>query len=324
MSQLTHFSTSSLKNVTPPSMELFYAEKALEPLLQALENAQETIDLYTFSLSSKDLIEVLNRKASEGIRININIDSNHCGMDLWQSLDGNINISLQMDEVEGHYHHKTAIIDNNTIWSASGNFTNSGFNKQLNLYHLFKSSTFANQMQGALKEKKASSYQIKESLGPMEIEYWHLPASEGKLASNEAKQNVLALKRIEKMIQSAQKTIFVANAGFTNHKLADALVSASLKGIEVTFFHQGGLDSFGLKVLHKLKQAGVKLCQNPTNKLLHHKFMLCDSKVLLNGSPNWSSRAFSKNAESFFIFDSLSIEQQEMMQKYIKQLSNSN
>ncbi|BFZ17251.1 hypothetical protein BsWGS_20290 [Bradybaena similaris] len=52
-----------------------------------------------------------------------------------------------------------------------------------------------------------------------------------------------------------------------------------------------------------LRQEGIPVRTNPSAYLMHHKFVVIDGKVLLNGSFNWTVQAITGNQENVIITD---------------------
>ena len=50
-----------------------------------------------------------------------------------------------------------------------------------------------------------------------------------------------------------------------------------------------------------MKEAGVCIVASQRDGLMHHKFAIVDSTLLLNGSFNWTERAVSENCENVVI-----------------------
>ena len=50
-----------------------------------------------------------------------------------------------------------------------------------------------------------------------------------------------------------------------------------------------------------MKEAGACIVASQREGLMHHKFAIVDSTILLNGSFNWTERAVSENCENVVI-----------------------
>src|SRR5207302_223558 len=78
--------------------------------------------------------------------------------------------------------------------------------------------------------------------------------------------------------------------------------------------------STNAKVLEELGNAGIPVRLNTSNGLLHHKFMIIDDKILLNGSANWTYSAFEKNDDCFVIIDDLTKDQIRFLNRLWKNI----
>ncbi|MBT3206752.1 MAG: hypothetical protein HN704_08570 [Bacteroidetes bacterium] len=93
-------------------------------------------------------------------------------------------------------------------------------------------------------------------------------------------------------LSGASDSVDIAVSWFTNNRIYNTLLEKVKEGINIRLItlsdkinnNKDGLD------FQKLINAGVKLylCAGP--HLMHHKFCIIDSKILLNGSCNWTNR----------------------------------
>ena len=114
----------------------------------------------------------------------------------------------------------------------------------------------------------------------------------------------MALNKIKKLIDSAQKTIQVASYTFTHMDLCDALIRAHKRGVHVqVLFDKESSNYTSQKVFQKLKKAHIQVYTRTIQGLMHHKFSLIDNEYLITGSANWTKAAFSINDDiSMFIY----------------------
>jgi phosphatidylserine/phosphatidylglycerophosphate/cardiolipin synthase-like enzyme len=103
---------------------------------------------------------------------------------------------------------------------------------------------------------------------------------------------------LETFIYAAQKRILVAVYVLTNDRLANALIAAHMRGIEVRVLLEAESAEIRGSEYQRLKDAGVavKLDGNPA--LMHHKFMVVDDGIAVTGSYNWSTAAEEANDEN--------------------------
>ncbi|MCH9632150.1 MAG: Cardiolipin synthase [Chlamydiae bacterium] len=313
---------SPLKQGAKATVEYLHSgkSKALkESLIKSIGQANKSIEIYTYTFLSKKIAKELNKKAKLGVKVTLHIDVAQTAK-LSSLLSSKVKV-ITHDCKSGLFHHKTMIVDQEKVWMGSGNFTSASYDHQFNLFEKIYSKNLAKKITEIFSQKKASAYIIKEKIGMQKVEYWHLPASETQVNTGKARQNVKALKRLISLIDGANKTIKVANACFSNKKLANALIRASNRGVDVQFFYNPkNANQSSMEILEKLKSAGVKLIPNAHLREHHLKFMICDDQTMINGSPNWSSSSFSRNDESFLVVESQTKEQKKAMRSLWKSL----
>jgi phospholipase D len=115
-------------------------------------------------------------------------------------------------------------------------------------------------------------------------------------------------------ISRANKTIYVAMFSFTNNRLADALIKAKNRGVEVIVVlerSQVGSRSY-THINLMLANITVKLDGNPA--YMHHKFAVIDGVIVITGSYNWTDSAEDRNDENLII-----IADGRVAEKYIKE-----
>lgn len=108
---------------------------------------------------------------------------------------------------------------------------------------------------------------------------------------------------ILKEIYSAEKSLKIAVAWFTNNELFEALLLKCKAKIPVELIiinDSINLRQFGLDFNLFINEGGV-LFFGDTDNLMHHKFCIIDDKVLINGSYNWTYWAETQNEENITI-----------------------
>ncbi len=114
------------------------------------------------------------------------------------------------------------------------------------------------------------------------------------------------------LVNSAQKSIELEVYVFTNPRVADALIEAHKRGVEVRVIMEERVDSESGKALFgRLKEAGVgtKWANQASFTLTHSKFMVLDGKKVLVGSMNFSGAALLTNREAGIILDGKAVEE---------------
>ena len=109
--------------------------------------------------------------------------------------------------------------------------------------------------------------------------------------------------RIIRQIDQAQSCIYVAIYSFTLDPVADALIRARNRGVEVKVVMEESQVGRGSEYW-RLRNAGidVRLDENPD--YMHNKFAVIDGKIVITGSFNWSGHADEANDENLLIVHS--------------------
>ena len=96
--------------------------------------------------------------------------------------------------------------------------------------------------------------------------------------------------------------------------MAGALIDAWKRGVDVQVVIDGTAGKgAGKQIVNLLEREDVPVSLSLGSQLLHHKFMVIDNEILVNGSANWTLAAFTKNADCFLVIHDLNKTQQEML-----------
>lgn len=281
---------------------------------ESILHAEKSILIFTFSLSDEEIIAALNQKAKEGLKVTVVIDKDHLG-EIMSHKVPTIEVVTRTTG-EGHLHHKIMVVDGAEIWIGSANFTKSAYETQENLMVRFISPTLGQYLnhEADVFRKKT----VRSEHGPLPISLLHQeiyfcllphdgfpPQKIEKSINNQSKQFL-----IEK-IHQAKTSIRIAMMVWTNNDLANAVIQAHKRGIQVEVV----APDLGGNLLN-LMSAGIKVKVNPKLSFMHNKLMFIDNTILVNGSANWSQSSFTRSDESFVIVDPLTPEQSEDLIEY--------
>ena len=110
-----------------------------------------------------------------------------------------------------------------------------------------------------------------------------------------------SLPLVIKAINSAQKSIHVAAYSFTSKPIAEALLAASKRGVDVKVIADEKSNSGKYSATTYLANNNVPVKLDGNYPIFHHKFMVIDGVNLETGSFNYSAAAASKNAENVLV-----------------------
>jgi phosphatidylserine/phosphatidylglycerophosphate/cardiolipin synthase-like enzyme len=106
---------------------------------------------------------------------------------------------------------------------------------------------------------------------------------------------------IASLVGRANRSVHVAVYIFTNPSLADALVAAHRRGVNViVVVERGNANATGSQVGY-LRANNITVVLDGNPYLMHHKFAVIDEEIVIVGSYNWTLAAEERNDESVVI-----------------------
>lgn len=94
---------------------------------------------------------------------------------------------------------------------------------------------------------------------------------------------------------------------FTSEPIADALIRAGKRGVEVRIAADEDSSKTQYWQGHRLKRGGCEVRTDSKHAITHDKYLVIDERYVLTGSFNWSKGAESSNAENLLWLDSPSL-----------------
>ena len=110
-------------------------------------------------------------------------------------------------------------------------------------------------------------------------------------------------------IEDAKTSIYVMAYAFTSLQIAQTLVDAYERGIDVKILIDKSQIRNKYSHLQFLSQKGIPVFIDAATGIAHNKTMILDERFVLTGSFNWSKAAHSKNAENILLIDDPSLAQ---------------
>lgn len=103
------------------------------------------------------------------------------------------------------------------------------------------------------------------------------------------------------LIREARETILVAAYSFTSKPIATELVEASKRGVKVYVVADDKANKSKYTAVTFLANNKIPVRLNDKYAIMHHKFMVVDSKHVQTGSFNYSAAANNRNAENILV-----------------------
>lgn len=315
---LVWFSTvhSTLPIPSGDSPALFYStdqEDNLSGLFkEAMSNAHSSIQIAIYTLSDQRIIQILRKKASEGVKVSVICDAKAC-----QGIEKKLGNEIQLVKSvpKGLMHLKILIVDDRLVWVGSANMTGDSLRVHGNLVTGFESPELALWVQKKLYALSNGTSELYPEqsfhIGKQTLEFWFLP------------NDKQAVQRIRQLIRSAQKTIKIAMFTWTRLDFVNDIVSAQIRGVDVQIvLDNNSSKGASLGVVKALQKGNVPFKIKTGQGLLHYKTMIIDDTILVNGSANWTKAAFRQNEDCYFVLYPLNAEQQKFLQSMWKTINS--
>jgi phosphatidylserine/phosphatidylglycerophosphate/cardiolipin synthase-like enzyme len=106
---------------------------------------------------------------------------------------------------------------------------------------------------------------------------------------------------ITKLIDAAKTRVVVQAYSFTSKPIAEALVAAHVRGVDVQAIQDGQESQDQYSILPKLIAAGIPCLVDRVHQIAHNKVMVIDGKIVVTGSFNFTFTADHRNAENVVV-----------------------
>ena len=106
------------------------------------------------------------------------------------------------------------------------------------------------------------------------------------------------------VIEKAEKQIRVQAYSFTSKAIADALVAAATRKVDVQVILDDGNRTDKNSVAGVVKAGGITPLFDAKHAISHNKIIIVDEKVVVTGSFNFTNAAEKSNAENITILRS--------------------
>jgi phosphatidylserine/phosphatidylglycerophosphate/cardiolipin synthase-like enzyme len=110
---------------------------------------------------------------------------------------------------------------------------------------------------------------------------------------------------IVREINRAQYRIWVQAYGFTSAPIAEALIAAHKRGVEVLAVLDKSNETDKYTAATFLNNSGIKTLIDDQHAIAHNKVMVIDNTTLITGSFNFTKAAEERNAENLLILNDI-------------------
>lgn len=275
-----------------------------QALVADFERAQKTIDAAVFDVRLPSLVDSLVRAAQRGVKVRMVVDyaANKDATDFTDAIakleKGGVKVTR--DHRSALMHNKFAVIDNETLWTGSMNYTpNDVYRNNNNAVRLNNAALIENYNQ--IFERL---FQMRGVDAPSKIiPNPRVTLDNGVTIENYFSPNGGAQKAILDRLKAAVKNIRVTAFTFTDTGMADVLKAKNKEGVAVQgVFESRNNTQLGAEFAG-LKRDKVDILEDGNCYILHSKLMIIDDKTVIMGSYNFTDAANKTNDENLLIID---------------------
>ena len=260
--------------------------------VKAIGDAHHSITLYIYSLTDEKILDALLQKEQEGIAVKVFYDPS-----TKSSAIAKLANATEI-KARGLMHKKILVVDEETVWIGSANFTSASLKLHDNLVVGSVSPELAATI---LANKQHHHF----TLGGQLAEFWSFPESAEE-----------GLERLITLINEAITSIFVGMFTWTHPQVTDAILAAASRGVNVQVaLDRGQSKGTNKKEVLRMINSPVEVRLNRGSELFHHKFVIIDNTTLINGSANWTKSAFGRNHDCFIILHNLEEKQLRKLER---------
>ncbi|HSW70772.1 MAG TPA: phospholipase D-like domain-containing protein [Gammaproteobacteria bacterium] len=258
-------------------------DQGRQPLLQAIQEAEATIDLAIYGFTDPLLMQALIQSKEEGKKVRIllqhfpykNVDENKLVISRFSA--SHLNVAFARGAL---LHQKTLILDQHLALVLTFNFTRSSFQSERNFGLLIKDPAMVEEIQRVFNADWQNQKVTPQSR--------HLVWSPDQ-----------SRKKIINLINQAKSTLQLYAPSLSDYEVVGALANSARRGVKVQVLTS---DSLSSKKWSYLQKAGVQFAFDH-ELLIHAKVVIVDQKLALLGSINFTSPSLDKNRELSVLVD---------------------
>jgi phosphatidylserine/phosphatidylglycerophosphate/cardiolipin synthase-like enzyme len=258
-------------------------------IVQDIKRAKRSIELAMYDFTNRDIKDALIEAKNRGVEVRVVTDDNKIEDEVYQELILNGIKVVNDNDSSKLMHNKFLIIDDNILWTGSANYTVFAFYR--NYENLIK---FESRGVASIYKKEFENLYINSDKN-------YTGGAVGDVVSIYFSPDSDFEEKLIKEIDKAKESINFLAFSFTNRDIADALIRAKDRGVEVKGIFDENQNNFqSSSVYEYLNSSGVEVHLSTKNKL-HSKVMIMDNQRVITGSYNFSKSANDENNENSVI-----------------------
>jgi phosphatidylserine/phosphatidylglycerophosphate/cardiolipin synthase-like enzyme len=281
-----------------------------EDLRSAIEEAHVSIDIAIYDLDLYGVRDALIVAQERGVQVRMVVESDNF---LPEELERftRVGIPVVGDGDPDAMHDKFVIIDRYEVWTGSVNYTVSDvYDNRNNLLRITSEEIAANYL---------------AEFGEMFSEAMfgaHSPANtpkpqvlvDGTLVETYfAPEDGVEAKLVD-LVNRAQTSVFILAYSFTSNDLAESLLAAQARGVEIRGVMDASQAANAGGEYERLLASSIEIRLDGEDGNMHHKVLIIDGEIVVTGSYNFSANADRRNDENVLVIHSA-----DLVSKYLEE-----
>ncbi len=264
------------------------------PLVKAIDELKRSLDIAAFELNNEVIFQAILAAFQRGVALRIVTDDEYGLEDETYSFLRDLlaaGLAIVDDQRSGLMHNKFMILDSETVWTGSWNYTVNGTYRNNNNVLVIKHPAAVAAYQAEFDEMFERG------------EFGTRSSDDGVVTFAQVNGEISIVFAAEAdEIEAADSAIRIMTFVFSLEELADAILE---KMTDPDFVVQGVFEERNSKAswsqMPTLHCAGAQMRQDGNRYILHHKVLIIDDDTVITGSFNYSKNAAQNNDENIVI-----------------------
>ncbi len=267
-------------------------------MVDDISMANRSIKVAIYNLTSDNIRDALIQAHDYGIDVSVYTDDSNKNDEDIAILKQN---GIPVYDDHNKYalmHDKFMVIDDRIVWTGSTNYTAQSF------YRNYENAV-------RIVDSGVANFYAQEYLEMISDTLVPKPYISQDLEIYFSPEDKFRESKLLPLINRAKKSIHFLIYSFTNKEIANALINAYNRGVEIKGVFDKSWSTNRYSKDEYLKDTGIDIKYDSNPYTLHNKVMIIDDKIVVTGSYNFTNSADSKNEEN-----SLVIKNEQIADRY--------
>lgn len=273
-----------------------------ERLVETIDAAEERVWIAVFDFELEPVMEAMAEAHERGVDVRLVLDADNEGLPEVQELVRR-RVPVQSDTRTALMHSKFVVIDDDETWMGSMNLTLNDVTRHNNNFSLFRSrelnENFAMEFEEMWDERFGPTSPADTPYPRLDfdgdiVDIYFSPEDEPRLA-------------VLDTINSAEESIHFMAFTFTDEAIAEAMIQAERRGVEVAGVFETFQASAGYSQYPRMENLGMAVRLDGNGGIMHHKVIIVDGETVVTGSYNFTAAASNSNDEAMLIIQNTDI-----------------